>query len=141
MNLQILSNLRGSVRGALINQYAQIPVYTAEITNIDDGNGGSLDEFFTMFYTEGDETQDDEALDADTYRTETEFTVGYFNKSADVNQSFLDSEAQTIREAVMGLNVVAAYKDKITRAGWQYIPAGDGGIAGIYFRFGFSFSN
>lgn len=141
MNLQILSNLRGSVQGALKNQYAQIPVYTAEITCINNEDGTTIKEFFTLFYTEGDETQDDEALDADTYRTETEFTVGYFNKSADTNQSFLDSEAQTIREAVMGLNVVAAYKDKITRAGWQYIPAGDGGIAGIYFRFGFSFSN
>jgi hypothetical protein len=141
MNLQILSNLRAAVRGALINQYAKIPIYTAEITNINNGDDVVIGEFFTMFYTEGDETQDDEALDADTYRTETEFTVGYFNKSADVNQSFLDSEAQTIREAVMGLNSLAAYKNKITRAGWQYIPAGDGAIAGIYFRFGFSFSN
>jgi len=141
MKLQILADLRESVRGALKAEYPGVDIFTAEITSINNSEGETLDEFFTVFFSEGDETEEGESLDSDTYRTDTQITVGYFNKAAETNQSYLESEAESIREAVMSLNVIQKYFDKITRAGWQYIPPVDGAISGIYFRFGFSFSN
>lgn len=141
MDLQILSNLREAVRGAIRAAYAEQPIYTAEITNITDEEGCNVSEFFTVFFSEADETQDGESLDSDTYRTDTQITVGYFNSAAETNQSWLDNEAGAIRNAVMNLNSVSAYQDNITRAGWQYVPPIDGATAGIYFRFDFSFSN
>lgn len=141
MDFQVLSNLREAVRGAVRAAYPEQPIYTAELTSIVDEEDCNVSEFFTVFFSEGDETQDGESLDSDTYRTDAQITVGYFNSAAAANQSWLDNEAGTIRNAVMNLNSIAAYQDNITRAGWQYIPPIDGAIAGIYFRFDFSFSN
>lgn len=142
MDLQILSNLREAVRVAIKTQYPAKDIFTAEITSVvDEQDGTVLDEFFTVFFSEGEETQELQAIDNLNYRTDTQITVGYFNKKGAENQSFLESEAKLIRKAVMALNETPVYKDKITRDGWQYVPAGEGGISGIYCRFGFSFSN
>ncbi len=141
MDLQILGNLRTAVRGAIKASYSETPVYTAEITSIVEDDGTNLPEFFTVFFAEGEESQERVAIDSDDYNTDTQIVVGYFNKKGETDQSFLESEAGTVREAVMNLNNLAAYKDKITRAGWQHIPPIDGAVAGIYFRFDFSFKN
>lgn len=142
MDLQILSNLREAVRVAIKTQYPTKNIYTAEITSVVDQQTDTvLDEFFTVFFSEGEETQENQALDDVKYRTDTQITVGYFNKQGAINQSFLESEAKLIRNAVMALNETPVYEGGITRDGWQYVPAGDGGISGIYCRFGFSFSN
>ncbi len=139
MDLQVLSNLRASARGAIMAQYADKPVYTAEITNIADDEGNNVTEFFTVFFSEGEESQNDVAMDSDDYETETQITVGYFNIKGAINQSWLESEAGDIRQAVMNLNLL--YGNKIKRGGWQYVPPIDGAIAGIYFHFGFSYKN
>lgn len=139
MDLQILSDLRNSVRAAISARYKEVPVYTAELTNITADDGTNLSEFFTVFFSEGDEDRENVAMDSDAYETETRITVGYFNKHGEGNQSWLESEAGTIRQTVMDLN--SGYNDKIQRAGWQYVPPLDGAVAGIYFHFAFSFKN
>jgi hypothetical protein len=139
MDLQILSNLRSSVRAALIAAYPDTNVYTAEITSLVEEDDSNVVEFFTVFFSEGDETEEGENLDSETYRTNTVLTVGYFHEKAEHDQSWLDAEAGTIREAVMALNDV--FEGDINRAGWQYSPSADGSVPGIYFRFDFSFKN
>jgi hypothetical protein len=139
MDLQILSNLRSSVRAALIAAYPDTDVYTAEITSLVDEDDSNVVEFFTVFFSEGDETEDGEDLDNEFYKTNTYLTVGYFNEKAERDQGWLDSEAGTIREEVMALDDV--FIGDIKRDGWQYLPSADGSVPGIQFKFSVSYSN
>ncbi len=137
MDLQILSDLRTAVRDALIDAYGGAPVYTAEITNLDNGDDDNIEEFLTVFLGDGEEDSAGEDLDGETYRSDAQLTVGYFNEEGRINQSILDAQAGTIRPQILEL----PFNGDITRAGWQYIPPIDGATAGIYFRFNVSFSN
>lgn len=139
MDLQILSDLRTSVRNALKAAYPTTDIYTAEITSLIEDDDSNVAEFFTVFFSEGDEVEDGEDLDDETYLTNTVLTVGYFHDKADRDQGWLDGEAGAIREAVMALDDVFA--GDIGRAGWQYSPSADGSVPGIYFKFSVSYSN
>ena len=139
MDLQILSNLRSSVRNALKNAYPATDIYTAEITSLVQEDDSNVVEFFTVYFSEGDEVEDGEDLDDETYRTDTYLTVGYFHEKAERDQSWLDAEAGTIREAVMALDDVFA--GDIKRDGWQYLPSADGSVPGIQFKFAVNYSN
>lgn len=137
MDLQILSGLRTAVRDALLNAFADVPVFIAEITSLDDGDDGNISEFMTVFFGDGDEEQTGEDLDSETYRSDTQLTVGYFNEEGKIDQSVLDAQAAMIRPILLNL----PFAGDITRAGWQYVPPIEGATAGIYFRFNIRFSN
>lgn len=139
MDLQIISNLRTSVRDALKTEYPNTDIYTAEITSLIQDDDSNVAKFLTVFFSEGDEVEEGEDLDDETYRTDTYLTVGYFYEKAERDQSLLDSEAGTIREAVMALDDV--FSGGIKRDGWQYLPSADGSTPGIQFKFLVSYSN
>lgn len=139
MDLQIISNLRTSVRDALEIEYPDTDIYTAEITSLIKDDDSNADKFLTVFFSEGDEVEEGEDLDDETYRTDTYLTVGYFYEKAERDQSLLDAEAGTIREAVMALDDVFA--GDIKRDGWQYLPSADGSVPGIQFKFAVNYSN
>lgn len=142
MDLGILSNLRLAVRDALAVQYPTTDIYTAEITSLIQDDDSNVSEFITVFFSDAEESQIDEMVDDEHYATSTTLTVGYFNERAMTDQSWLDSEAGTIRRAVMAFDsVFNGRKGDIDRAGWQYVPAAEGATPGIYFRFSVSFSN
>jgi hypothetical protein len=139
MDLQIISNLRTSVRNALKEAYPTTDIYTAELTSLVQEDDSNVVEFFTVFFSEGGETEDDEHLDDELYKTDTYLTVGYFHEKAERDQGWLDSEAGTIREAVMALDDV--FVGDIKRDGWQYLPSADGSVPGIQFKFAVNYSN
>lgn len=137
MNLQHVTALRAQVRSILESHYPGIDVYTAELTSIVGDDDVNVDEFMTVFLGDGEETQEDQNLDDETYRSVTQLTIGYFNDSAKLNQSILDDQAGVVRNIIMSLD----FDGDITRAGWNYVAPVEGATAGIYFRFDVSFSN
>lgn len=137
MSLQILSDLRTAVRDRLRASYVDVPVYIAEITNLETDDEDNISEFMTVFFGDGDEDQTGEDLDGETYRSDSQLTVGYFNEEGRIDQSLLDAQAAIIRPLILD----QSFDGDITRAGWQYVPPIEGATAGIYFRFNISFSN
>ena len=137
MGLQILSDLRTAVCVALLAEFADVPVFIAEITSLSDDDDVNTSEFMTVFFGDGDEEQTGEDLDSETYRSDTQLTVGYFNEEGKIDQSVLDAQAAIIRPILLSL----PFTGDITRAGWQYVPPIEGATAGIYFRFNIRFSN
>ncbi|MEY8247308.1 MAG: hypothetical protein RPT11_02905 [Bermanella sp.] len=137
MDLQILSDLRVSVRAALVQALPDVPLFSAELNSIDDGEGGNLEEFMTLFFADGDEDRSEQDLDGDSYRAQTLLTLGYFNEQARMDQALLDAQAAVLRPLLLAV----PFAGYITRAGWQYVSPLDGATAGIYFRFDVTFSH
>lgn len=137
MNLETVINLRDTLKTRLQNQYSGVPVYTAEVTALMDATGVNVSEFITVFFTAGDETQDGEFIDGEQYKTSCALTVGYFNEAGSTDQSYLDSEAETIRTTV----TETPFNGDILRNGWEYQPGVEGSTPGIYFRFNVEYSN
>jgi seryl-tRNA(Sec) selenium transferase len=137
MNLTPASSLRSAVAAELASQFS-LPVFTADITSVVDTSGSNLVEFFTVYWGDASETEDNEVLDAITYRTDAALTVVYHNDLATSDQSILDVMAANVRLLVMDM----ANSDlDIKRGGWQYLPGTDGATAGIVMRFDASYSN
>lgn len=137
MNLENIINLRETLKTRLQGQYPGVPVYTAEITSVMDADGVNVNEFITVFFTSGDETQDEEFLDDEHYKTSCALTVGYFNDAGSIDQSYLDTEAESIRTVVME----TPFNGDISRNGWEYQPGAEGATPGIFFRFTVDYSN
>ncbi|MCH2039906.1 MAG: hypothetical protein MK185_04690 [Saccharospirillaceae bacterium] len=139
MTLQPMINLRNAVKGALKAAYADRSVLTAELTSVvsDEDDGVNLSEFFTVFFEDWDENEEDGDLDSDQYEVTTRLTVGYFNEAGGNDQSVLDGEAGRIREVIMDLPI----DGDIKRDGGEFKPSQDGSTPGVYFFFDVKFSN
>lgn len=140
MNLQPMIDLRNAVKGALLSSYSDVSVYTAELTSIVDVDGVNAHEFFTVFFDDFDEVEEDGNLDDDTYEVTTRLHVGYFNESGGNDQSVLDGEAGRIRQVIMDLPSVGRFKI-FKRAGGEYKPSQDGSTPGVCLFFDVKFSN